>query len=77
MTLNGPKIVLAPQFANEIRNHPALSVAAFSSNELHAHIRGFDVFAQGENDDILQDTVRSKIALSIGESSLYIYENAS
>ncbi|GES66576.1 cytochrome P450 [Aspergillus terreus] len=67
MTINGPKIVLAPKFAQEIRSNPALSVSAFSSSELHAHIRGFDVFRQGEADDILQDTVRSKITQSIGE----------
>ncbi|OAX80967.1 hypothetical protein ACJ72_04696 [Emergomyces africanus] len=67
VTENGPKTVLSSNYADEIRNHPALNFGAAIAKEFHANIRGFDTFKQGtRGDEIFQDAVRMKLTHNLG-----------
>ncbi|KKZ59939.1 hypothetical protein EMCG_05230 [[Emmonsia] crescens] len=67
ITDNGPKTVLSSDYADEIRNHPALNFGAAIAKEFHANIRGFDTFKQGTRaDEIFQDAVRMKLTQNLG-----------
>ncbi|OJD10443.1 hypothetical protein AJ78_08551 [Emergomyces pasteurianus Ep9510] len=67
ITENGPKTVLSSDYADEIRNHPALNFGAAIAKEFHANIPGFDTFKQGTRaDDIFQDAVRMKLTHNLG-----------
>ncbi|PYI12549.1 cytochrome protein [Aspergillus sclerotiicarbonarius CBS 121057] len=64
---NGPKIVLAPKYAHEIRSHHALSFGKAATNEFQANIRGFEPFRQGTTGDrIFQDAIRMKLTQNLG-----------
>nr|AWM98774.1 steroid 11-alpha-hydroxylase [Aspergillus ochraceus] len=67
VTDNGRKTVLAPSYANEIRNHPDLSFGHETGRDFHSHIYGFEPFRQGTMpDQIVQDAVRMKLTQSLG-----------
>ncbi|KAJ5820053.1 hypothetical protein N7474_005644 [Penicillium riverlandense] len=53
---NGPKTILAPKYATDIRSHPSLSFGASISKEFHSNIRGFEPFQQGTRSDELFQT---------------------
>ncbi|KAJ5173381.1 hypothetical protein N7492_005974 [Penicillium capsulatum] len=64
---NGVRTVLSPAFANEIRSNPALSFSGAVSEEFHAHIKGFEPFAQfAHTADIFRDAVRIKLNQALG-----------
>ncbi|KAH8422248.1 cytochrome P450 [Aspergillus melleus] len=67
MTDDGCLIVLAPEFAKEIRNSPALSVGRFMAERLHAHLDGFEPWRQiSAPDRIFPDTIRTKLMQPLG-----------
>ncbi|KAL5358183.1 cytochrome P450 [Aspergillus floccosus] len=58
---NGPRIVLAPRYVNDIRKDPALNAPKYISHELNAHVPGLEVFAQVAKNPILDETIRTKL----------------
>ncbi|KAL4864283.1 hypothetical protein BDV12DRAFT_189022 [Aspergillus spectabilis] len=67
VTENGRRIVLGPQYANEIRSHEALSFSKAIAHDFHAELHGFEPFKQGtRSDEIFQDAVRMKLTQSLG-----------
>ncbi|PGH12056.1 hypothetical protein AJ80_06875 [Polytolypa hystricis UAMH7299] len=66
-TENGPKIVLAPEYANEVRGHPSLSFGLMVERDFHTGISGFEPFEQAStSEQILQDAIRMKLTQSLG-----------
>ncbi|KAL2783812.1 cytochrome P450 [Aspergillus keveii] len=66
-TETGYKIVLAPEYANEVRSHESLSFGKDSAKDFHAHISGFEPFKQGLADDnIVLDVIRMRLTQSLG-----------
>lgn len=67
---NGPKTVLAPKYAVNIRNHPSLSFGASISSEFHSNVRGFEPFQQGtRSDELFQILVRTKLTQTLGSAT--------
>ena len=72
LTETGYKIVLSPSYAQEIRNLETLSFGRFTAKEFHAHVHGFEPFAQAAmQDQIFQDAIRTKLTQSLGEQSTF------
>jgi hypothetical protein len=71
MTGDDYKVVLSPDYANEIRSHPALQFAAAIAKDFHGDIPGFEAFRRGESsDEILSDAVRIKLTQNLGRWSM-------
>ncbi|KAF9887787.1 hypothetical protein FE257_009593 [Aspergillus nanangensis] len=71
---NGVKTVLAPEYANEIRSHPALSFGGAISREFHAGIPGFEPFQQGSTgDEILHIALKSSILQIVAQLSSKVF----
>ncbi|KAI9375670.1 cytochrome P450 [Aspergillus egyptiacus] len=65
-TETGYKLVLGPQYANEIRSHAALSFGEAIAGDFHVQLPGFAPFKQGTRlDEIVQDAVRMKLTQSL------------
>ncbi|PKX92974.1 putative cytochrome P450 monooxygenase [Aspergillus novofumigatus IBT 16806] len=64
---NGIKTMLAPECANEIRAHPALSFGRAITLEFHSDIHGFEPFNQlASSNDTFQDAIRMKLTQNLG-----------
>ncbi|KAL3436173.1 cytochrome P450 [Aspergillus tetrazonus] len=59
----GPKIILGPEYANEVKSHPACNADVFIAKEFHAHVSGFEVLRPQE---VMKDAIRLKLTRSIG-----------
>lgn len=65
---NGVKTVFSPKYASEISKIPSLSFSKILAAEFHAHIAGFEPFAQlTTRSNIFQDAVRMKLTQTLGE----------
>ena len=68
MTHDGCLIVLAPEFAKEIRNSSSLSVGRFMAERLHANVQGFEPWKQiSAPDRIFPDAVRKRLMKPLGK----------
>ncbi|KAJ0417350.1 cytochrome P450 [Aspergillus carlsbadensis] len=66
-TENGYRVILGPQYANEVRSHEALSFGRAVAHDFHAHIPGFEPFMEGTGAErVLQDVVRMRLTQSLG-----------
>ena len=59
--------MLAPEYANDVRSLPELSLTDNLATELHVNLPGFEPFRVTANDNIIQDTVRVKITQNLGK----------
>ncbi|CEJ58143.1 hypothetical protein PMG11_06813 [Penicillium brasilianum] len=59
----GPKIILGPEYANEVKSHPACNADVFIAKEFHAHVSGFEVLRPQH---VMKDAIRLKLTRSIG-----------
>ena len=65
--------MLAPEYANEVRDHESLSFGKNSAKDFHAHISGFEPFKQGLADDnIVLDVIRMRLTQSLGMSLILL-----
>ncbi|CAI0641344.1 unnamed protein product [Colletotrichum noveboracense] len=62
----GPSIVLAKEFANEIRSDPRLSFRGFIERQGMVQYQGLDFLHTGLEGDIIQDTVRKNLTQALG-----------
>ncbi|KAF0316439.1 cytochrome p450 [Colletotrichum asianum] len=62
----GPSIVLAKEFANEIRSDPRLSFRGFIERQGMVQYPGLDFLHTGLEGDIIQDTVRKNLTQALG-----------
>ncbi|CAG8135836.1 unnamed protein product [Penicillium salamii] len=63
---NGPKTVLAPKYATEIRSHPGLSFGTSIEDEFHSYVRGFEPFQLGpRSEELFQVAIRTKLTQSL------------
>lgn len=68
MSDGGPRIVLAPKYAQEIRNIESMSFLEFLKGEFHGEIDGFHPYMKNNREyEMLLDTVRSKLTQLPGE----------
>lgn len=68
MSDGGPRIVLAPKYAQEIRNMESLSFLEFLKGEFHGEIDGFHPYLRNNGEyEMLLDTVRTKLTQLPGE----------
>ncbi|KAL2802262.1 cytochrome P450 [Aspergillus granulosus] len=66
-TENGYRVILGPQYANEVRSHEAVSFGRAVAHDFHAHIPGFEPFKEGTGaEQILQDVIRMRLTQSLG-----------
>ncbi|KAL2857577.1 cytochrome P450 [Aspergillus pseudodeflectus] len=66
-TENGYRVILGPQYANEVRSHEALSFGRAVAHDFHAQIPGFEPFKEGTGAErVLQDVVRMRLTQSLG-----------
>ena len=59
--------MLSPKYANEIRSNPDLSLTDNLTTELHVNLPGFEPFRVTARENLIQDTVRTKITQNLGE----------
>ncbi|KAE8150841.1 cytochrome P450 [Aspergillus avenaceus] len=70
-TESGYKVVLAPEYANEIRSHESLSFNQEIAKDFHPHIPGFEPFKQGlAPDSIVMDAIRIRLTQSLAWHTL-------
>lgn len=68
MTNDGCRVVLAPEFAKEIRNSSSFSAGRFMVERLHADVKGFEPWKQiSASDRIFPDAVRKRLMQPLGE----------
>ncbi|PKX88488.1 uncharacterized protein P174DRAFT_508183 [Aspergillus novofumigatus IBT 16806] len=60
-TPDRPLLVLAPKFANEFSNHPALRFQKYLESVFHPHTSGLEVFQELARNDVLPDSIRGKL----------------
>ncbi|KAL3459578.1 cytochrome P450 [Aspergillus heterothallicus] len=66
-TENGYRVILGPQYANEVRSHEAVSFGRAVAHDFHSHIPGFEPFKEGTGAEIiLQDVIRLRLTQSLG-----------
>ncbi|KAL4787130.1 cytochrome P450 [Aspergillus varians] len=66
-TENGYRVILGPQYANEVRSHQAVSFGRAVAHDFHAHIPGFEPFKEGTGaEQVLQDVIRMRLTQSLG-----------
>jgi hypothetical protein len=68
----GPKIILGPEYADEVKSHPACNADVFIAKEFHAHVSGFEVLRPQQ---VMKDAIRLKLTRSIGKSQLSVGVN--
>lgn len=59
----GPKTILGPEYANDIRNNPACNADIFIAKEFHTYVSGFEVLVPSE---VMRDAIRIKLTRNIG-----------
>ncbi|KAJ5223938.1 hypothetical protein N7468_008480 [Penicillium chermesinum] len=64
----GVRTMLSPKYANEIRSNPDLSLTDNLTTELHVNLPGFEPFRVTARENLIQDTVRTKITQNLASA---------